>query len=424
MTSERPCHKFLPLASICGYSGTMLHSDLLDSARAISDRIVTLRRAIHAEPELGLQTPLTMAKVRAALEHLPLEWREGGSTTGAVATLKGSRPANGEHGRVLLRGDMDALPMPEETGLDFASKIPGRMHACGHDTHTAMLVGAAELLCARREELAGEVQFMFQPGEEGYHGARHMLDDGLIDPLPDAAFALHIMPNAPHGAVAGRPGPLMAAADQFDIVVEGRGGHASMPHDTLDPVPAACALVSALQAMVTRRFNAADAVVVTVTMIEAGTAHNVIADRVTLRGTIRTLSARHRETVHRLLEETATGLAAGYGVAAKVTITHGFPVTVCDARAVSLGGAVTEELFGEAAWHPMPAPIMGAEDFSYVLEKVPGAMFFLGVAHEGDDWRSCCSIHSTRMVVDESVLPRGSALLAGCALRFLERGFD
>lgn len=397
----------------------MLHPDLLDSATALGDRIVALRRAIHAEPELGLQTPLTLAKVRAALAHLPLEWREGGATTGAVATLTGGRSGR----RVLLRGDMDALPMAEHTGLEFASTIAGRMHACGHDTHTAMLAGAAELLAARREELAGEVQFMFQPGEEGFHGARHMLDDGLIDPLPDAAFALHIMPNARHGTVAGRAGPLMASADQLDIVVEGRGGHASMPHDALDPVPAACAIVGALQAMVTRRFNAADAVVVTVTMIEAGTAHNVIPDRVSLRGTIRTLTARNRETVRGLVEETARGVAAGYGVEAKVTITPGFPVTVCDGQAVSVGRAVTHELFGQQDWRDLPAPIMGAEDFSYVLEKVPGAMFFLGVAHDGDDWRSCCSIHSPRMVVDESVLPRGSALLAGCAIHFLERGF-
>jgi amidohydrolase len=398
----------------------MLHPDLLDSARSLSERIVTLRRAIHAEPELGLQTPKTLAKVRTALAHLPLEWREGGSTTGAVATLKGARPGR----RVLLRGDMDALPMDEHTGLEFASTIPGRMHACGHDTHTAMLAGAAELLCARREELAGEVQFMFQPGEEGFHGARHMLDDGLIDPLPEAAFALHIMPNARHGAVAGRAGALMASTDTLEIVVEGKGGHASMPHDTLDPVPAACAIVTALQAMVTRRFNAADAVVVTVTMIEAGTANNVIPDRVTLGGTIRTLTPRNREKVRALVEETAKGVAAGYGVEAKVNLTAGFPVTICDEHAVRLGQSVTGELFGEGAWTPLPAPIMGAEDFSYVLEKVPGAMFFLGVAHEGDDWRSCCAIHSSRMMVDESVLPRGSALLAGCALRFLERGFD
>jgi amidohydrolase len=402
----------------------MLHPDLLDSARAISDRIVSLRRAIHAEPELGLETPKTLAKVRAALAHLPLEWREGGSTTGAVATLKGARPGLKGHERVLLRGDMDALPMDEHTGLDFASTVAGRMHSCGHDTHTAMLVGAAELLCARQDVLAGEVQFMFQPGEEGFHGAKHMLDDGLVSPLPEAAFALHIMPNARHGAFAGRAGALMASADQLDIVIEGRGGHASMPHDTLDPVPAACAVVTALQAMVTRRFNAADAVVVTVTMIEAGTAHNVIPDRVTLRGTIRTLTPRNRDKVHQLVAETAHGIAAGHGAEARVTITPGFPVTMCDERAVALGRAVTGELFGEQDWITLAAPIMGAEDFSYVLEAVPGAMFFLGVAREGGDWRSACSIHSPRMFVDESALPRGSALLAGCALQFLERGFD
>lgn len=404
----------------------MLHPDLLDSARSLSDRIVALRRAIHAEPELGLHTPLTMAKVRAALAHLPLEWREGTSTTGQVAVLKGQR---GDGRRVLLRGDMDALPMAEETGLDFASTIAGRMHACGHDTHTAMLAGAVELLAGRRDEFAGEVLFMFQPGEEGFHGARFMLDDGLLGgdrygPLPDAAFALHIMPNAPHGVFAGRAGPLMAAADQFDIVVKGKGGHASMPHETRDPVPAACAIVGALQAMVTRRFDAADAVVVTVTRLDAGTAHNIIPDFARLRGTIRTLSARNRAAVHAAMAEVADGAAAAHGVAAEVTITEGFPVTLCDERAVATGRAVAAEVVGDGAWRELPAPIMGAEDFAYVIEKVPGAMFFLGVAQEGDDWQQCCGIHSPRMMVDESALPHGTAMLAGCALRFLEHGFD
>ncbi len=397
----------------------MLTADLLDSAKGLSDRIVTLRRAIHAEPELGLQTPKTSAKVREALAHLPLEWREGGATTGMVATLKGARPG----ARVLLRGDMDALPMPEETGLEFASTIEGRMHACGHDTHTAMLAGAAELLASKQDELAGEIQFMFQPGEEGYHGARFMLEDGLINPLPDAAFALHIMPNAPHGVIAGKAGPLMAAADQFDIVVKGRGGHASMPHDTRDPVPVAAHIVAAVQSMVTRRFNAADAVVVTVTQISAGTAHNVIADHASLGGTMRTLSPEHRAKVHQLLRETVAGIAAANGVEAEVTITEGFPVTICDRRAVDLGRAVTHDTLGDQSWRDLPAPIMGAEDFAYLLEKVPGAMFFLGVAPEGEDWSNCCGIHSPRMHVDESALPYGTAILAGCALRFLERGF-
>ncbi|MDE2561646.1 MAG: amidohydrolase [Sphingomonadales bacterium] len=402
----------------------MLHPELLEQARGFADRIVSLRRAIHREPELGLQTPKTRDKVRAALAHLPLEWVDGPSTTGLVATLRGGA---GEGRCVLLRGDMDALPMTEETGLDFASTIPGAMHACGHDTHTAMLAGAAELLCSRAGELKGEVRFMFQPGEEGYHGARFMLEDGLLGgkdrPLPDAAFALHIMPNSPHGLVAGRAGPLLASADQFDIVVKGRGGHASMPFDTLDPVPVACEIVTALQTMVTRQFNAADAVVVTVAKIEAGTTHNVIPDSAALRGTIRTLSPQHRAKMATSIERLATNIAAAHGLEASVEIQQGFPVTVCDPRAVDVVEAVVTDLRGPAGFRRIDSPIMGAEDFSYVLEKVPGAMFMLGVAHEGVDWRQCCSIHSTRMMVDESVLPLGTAVLAGCAERFLAEGF-
>ena len=393
---------------------------LLDQARGIAGEIVALRRAIHAEPELGLMTPKTRDKVRAALAGLPLEWREGPSTTGLVAILQGGA---GEGRSVLLRGDMDALPMPEETGLDFASTVPGAMHACGHDAHTAMLAGAARLLCDRRESLTGEVRFMFQPGEEGYHGARFMLDDGLLDPLPDAAFALHIMPNAPHGVVSGRAGPLLAAADQLEIEVTGRGGHASMPHQTRDPVPVACEIVLALQALVTRQFDAHDPVVVTVTRIDAGTAHNVIADRASLKGTMRTLSARHRAELAEAVARLARGIAAAHDMDAEVRIEQGFPVTVCDRQAVAFGAATVRALFGEPAWRTMERPIMGAEDFSYVLEKVPGAMFFLGVSHEGEDWRQCCGIHSTRMMLDESVLPQGAALLAGLGERFLEQGF-
>lgn len=399
----------------------MSDAALLDKAHALSDKIVALRRAIHAEPELGLHTPLTRDKVRAALAHLALTWREGPSTTGLVATLEGGA---GPGRTVLLRGDMDALPMPEETGLPFASTIAGRMHACGHDTHTAMLAGAAEVLCAMREKIAGRVQFMFQPGEEGHHGARFMLDDGLIDPLPDAAFALHIMPDSPHGLVAGRTGALLASADQFAITVEGRGGHASMPHQTRDPVPVACEIVSAIQAMVTRKFAVSDPVVVTVARIEAGTAHNVIANRAVLTGTMRTLSPGNRDRLPAELERLATHIAAAHDMTASVRIERGFPVTVCDERAVALGEAVTQDLVGEGRFVRLAHPIMGAEDFSYVLEKAPGAMFFLGVSHEGDDWRQCCGIHSTRMMVDESVMPLGTALLAGCAVRFLEKGFS
>ncbi|HEY7806622.1 MAG TPA: M20 family metallopeptidase [Croceibacterium sp.] len=397
----------------------MLTEALLEDARGIADRIIALRRAIHAEPELGLETPKTLAKARAELADLPLEWREGPSCTGAVAVLNA-----GKAGRTaLLRGDMDALPMNEETGLPFASTVAGRMHACGHDTHTAMLAGAARILAARADQLAGEVRFMFQPGEEGFHGARFMLADGLLDPLPDAAFALHIMPNAPHGMIGSRAGTLLASADMLEIAVVGRGGHASMPHDTRDPVPVACEIVLALQAMVTRRFDAAEAIVVTVTQMDAGSAHNVIPDRALLKGTIRTLTAEKREAVWQAIRQVAGNIAAAHDCTAEVTITEGFPPTVNDARAVALAEAVASAM-PDGAFTNLAAPIMGAEDFSYVLAKVPGMMAFLGVAQAGEDWRQCCAIHSTRMMVDETVLPRGAAFLAGCAMRYLERAWD
>lgn len=400
-------------------------SGLMHEAQALAPDIVALRRAIHAEPELGLHTPLTRDKIRAALEGLPLEWREGPSTTGLVATLRGTAGAGG---CVLLRGDMDALPMPEETGLEFASTIPGRMHACGHDAHVAMLVGAARLLCARQEQIAGEVRFMFQPGEEGHHGARFMLEDGLLGgdgfdrPLPDAAYALHVMPNSPHGVIGGREGAIMAAADKIEITVTGRGGHASMPHDTRDPVPIACEIVLAIQTMVARRFSVFDPVVATIAMVEAGSAYNVIPDSARLVGTMRTLSPHSRARLKQELVQLATGIAQAHGLDANVTIREGFPVTLCAGPAVDLAQDVTQDLFGAAAFQRLPHPIMGAEDFAYVLEKVPGAMLFLGFAPEGADWQSCCGIHSTRIMLDETVLPRGAAFLAGVAERYLAQG--
>ena len=385
-----------------------------EAARILPD-LVTLRRAIHAEPELGLRTPKTTAKILAALAGLPLEYREGPSTTGIVAVLRG--PAGGR--TVLLRGDMDALPLHEDTGLAFASRDPGAMHACGHDSHVAMLVGAARLLCARRSDLPGTVLFMFQPGEEGWHGARFMLEDGLLDPLPDAAFALHVLPNAPHGIFTSREGPLLASADKIKILITGRGGHASMPHDALDPIPIACEIVSAIQSFVTRRMPVFDPVVVTIARIEAGTTDNVIPETASLLGTIRTLSLENRVSLQTGLRNLAEGIAAAHGASASVQFEPGFPVTRCDGQAVALGRRVIEELYGAASWLTTPAPIMGAEDFAYVLEKTPGAMFFLGASADGSDWKRCCGLHSNRMVMDEAVMARGAAVLAALAERFL-----
>ena len=231
------------------------------------------------------------------------------------------------------------------------------------------------------------------------------------------------MPNSPHGRIAGREGALLAAADQLDIEVRGAGGHASMPQQTLDPVPVACEIVMALQAMVTRQFDARDPVVVTIARIDAGTTHNVIPDFARMKGTVRTLSAEHRQRARDAIERLAVCIAAAHGLEASVHFTPGFPVTMCNGRAVDFGEGVAQAMFGEGTFQRLAHPIMGAEDFAYVLSAVPGAMFFLGAAHDGVEWQGCCGIHSPRMVLDESVMPKGAAFLAGLAERFLAGGF-
>ncbi|MDR6786843.1 hippurate hydrolase [Sphingomonas sp. BE138] len=388
--------------------------------------IVALRRAIHAEPEVGLHCPLTTAKAKAALAGLPLEIHDSTSTTGFIAILRGGRAGAGSNGRtVLLRGDMDALPMTEETGLPFASTIPGRMHACGHDAHTAMLAGAARALAARREELSGTIVFMFQPGEEGHHGARHMIADGLLDiARPEAAFALHILPNAPAGMFVGRDGAMLASTDTVLATIRGKGGHAAMPHEAIDPIPVACAIVTALQQHVARRVPVADPAVLTMTQIHAGSSHNIIPGEVQLMGTLRTLSEATREQMRAAFHRIAQGIAAAHGCVADTSIEEGYPVTVNDRRAARLLRDLSSQVPGGAGWTAMPAPMMGGEDFSYVLREIPGAMAFLGVAAPGSDWRTNPPLHNTRMTIEEDVLATGVAMHCAVAERFLERGLD
>lgn len=392
----------------------------IDAADAMLPDMIALRRAIHAEPEIGLHNPMTTAKAKAALAGLPLEYTEGPSTTGFIATLRG--PSNGR--TVLLRGDMDALPMDEDTGLDFTSTIGGAMHACGHDTHVAMLVAAAKALCAQRDRLAGTVQFMFQPGEEGWHGARYMLEDGLINPMPDAAYALHITPNVQSGVFAGRPGPLLAAADRIELTITGKGGHASQPHDAVDPIPVACEMVLALQAMITRRVPAFDPAVLTIAHIKSGSTNNVIPETAFIEGTIRTFSESTRKIVREGMARVVEHVCAAHLCQADLKLIPGFPVTICDTRAVELARRTVKDMFGEEGWFEMPSPMMGAEDFSYVLQRAPGAMMFLGASPEGGDWRTCCALHSNRMVLDEKVMARGAALHCAMAEAFLSGGFE
>jgi hippurate hydrolase len=393
---------------------TLANEKLLAEAREELPRAVALRRRIHANPELGLDLPTTTAAVLESLEGIELEITRSRRTSGLFARLRGVRPGP----TVMLRADMDALPMPEDTGLAFASQNAGSMHACGHDAHTAMLAGALRLLDRHRDALAGDVLFMFQPGEEGFAGAKLMLGEGVIDPGSIArAFAIHIDPRIPVGRVASKPGALLASADALAIQLTGRGGHASMPHDTVDPVPVACEIVTAIQAFVTRRIDAFDPVVITVTKIAAGTTGNVIPESVEMLGTIRATSARARERAHEGLRRLVEGIAAAHEVKANVAILEGYPVTVNDADATQFARETATELLGENAYIQMPQPAMGAEDFSFVLERIPGAMLILGV--RPDDIAQPAPCHSNRMTLNEEGMVADIALHAGLALRSL-----
>ena len=399
---------------------------VVDEAGAQLDGAVALRRRIHQHPELGLDLPLTQAAVLEALDGLPLSVTTGTSSTSVVAVLDGAEPGP----TVLLRGDMDALPMPEDTGLDFASEVDGAMHACGHDAHVAMLAGAAKVLSARRGGLAGRVAFMFQPGEEGQHGARHMLEEGLLAQVAagaapvSMAFAIHQSPSIPSGMVTCRGRSIMASADELQITVRGRGGHASMPHQAADPIPIACEIVTAMQAMVTRRVDAFDPAVVTVAKIRAGTTTNVIPETATLWGTIRTVSERTRDAVLADVERLATGIAAAHGAVADVELVHGYPVTVNDEGAARFALETARALLGERSAVEMPTPVMGAEDWSYVLQQVTGSMAFLGTRPPGMAPRDVAPNPSTRMVMDESAMAPGIATYAGVALRWLAEAPD
>jgi len=394
----------------------------LDEARELLPTAVALRRQIHAKPELGLHLPLTTAAVVDALRGCEVEIARGPSTSGLIVSLSGTMPGAQSGRTILLRGDMDALPMPEETGLDYASEFKGRMHACGHDAHTAMLVQAVHLLHRHRGELAGTVKFMFQPGEEGYGGARLMIADGLIDadPKPDAAFALHIHPVVKAGAIMGRPGPILASADTWTVTVKGKGGHASMPHHAVDPIPVAFEIGLALHAMVTRRIDVFDPVVVTCAKVSAGTASNVIPESAEMAGTLRATSEEARERAHDGLRRVATNIAAAHLCEADVAIRRGYPVTVNDPGFVDFARAVASDLVGADNYIDSPAPLMGAEDFSYVLQRMPGCMMFLGVTpegHEGHDHIAPC--HSNRMMLNEESMAVGIAMHAAIAQRFL-----
>jgi amidohydrolase len=388
-------------------------NNLRAAAEAILPEVIDTRRRIHRLPEIGLELPETQAVVADALRGLGLEPRLGSATTSVTAVIEGTRPGR----TTLLRADMDGLPLHEDTGLDFASEIDGAMHACGHDTHVAMLLGAARLLVDRRDQLDGNVLLMFQPGEEGYHGARVMLDEGLLDGADiRRAVALHISTKYASGTVALRPGPLLASADRIVATVRGRGGHASEPHISLDPITVAAEVILALQTAVTRRIDVFDPAVVSITRVTGGTTNNIIPEKVELEGTIRTVSPETRAAVARLVHQVADGIAMAHGAMIDLEIVPGYPVTMNDPVVVDWFRGLAAQLAGGDAIDDMLAPIMGAEDFSYVTERVPGMMAFLGARPASADPETAPQNHSNLVVFDEAPMALGVALYAAAAL--------
>jgi amidohydrolase len=394
---------------------------LLEAARGIQPEVVAIRRRIHRQPEVGLDLPKTQAIVLEGLARLGLEGRRGTGLSSVVAVIEGGRPGP----TVLLRADMDALPLHEDTGLEFGSEIDGAMHACGHDTHVAMLLGAARLLLERQADLAGKVILMFQPGEEGMGGAKTMIEEGLLDAAgstaPSGALAVHIGTRYPTGEIHLRPGPQMAATDVIRIWVRGRGGHASAPHLALDPIAVAAEIVLALQAMVTRRIDVFDPAVVTIAQITAGTTNNIIPETVFMFGTIRSVSEETRAEVRAGVRRVAEGIAAAHGATAEVDLEAGYPVTINDPAFAAFVMETARLLIDADKVVELPAPIMGAEDFSYVLQRVPGAMAFLGARPDGLDPATAPQNHSNVVVFDEPAMAVGVALYVAVALRHLER---
>jgi amidohydrolase len=384
-----------------------------EEARALLPDLVDLRRRLHAEPETGLILPRTQSAIVTALDGLGLEVSLGEKCTSVVAVLHGDRPGPS----VLLRADMDALAVAEETGLPYASAT-GAMHACGHDLHVAALVGAARLLASHRAGLAGSVVFMFQPGEEAGGGAPLMLAEGVLEAAGrrvEAAYGIHVMPGD-RGVFSTRPGPLMAGANVLRATVVGRGGHGSRPHQAVDPVPVLAEAVLALQSYVTRRFDVFDPVVLTVTKLAASEVLNVIPDSASLAATVRTLSERSVARLAAELPPLIEGIAAAHGCAAEVVFEPVYPVTVNDEAAAERALDVLARTFGAGRVERAPQPMMASEDFSFVLREVPGAFVFLGTTPPGTPLDHVEMNHSPRAVFDDAVLGDQAAALAAFAL--------
>jgi amidohydrolase len=392
--------------------------DLRHDVDEILPGVVADRRHLHQHPELGYQEVKTAAFVADRLRALGVEdVRTGIAKTGVTGLIEGTGSGPGDGKVVLLRADMDALPIQEENEVEYRSTVPGTMHACGHDAHTAMLLGTARLLRDRRDRFAGTVKVLFQPAEEGGGGARVMIGEGVLeDPKVDVAFGIHMAQEEPVGTVSVRPGPMMAAADRFTIIVKGKGGHGAQPHLCIDPVAVGAQIVTALQTIVSREVDPTEPAVVTVGAFRAGEAANVIPDTAEMRGTVRSFNPALREQLATRIPELIRGIAAAMRAEVEINYVYGYPPTVNDPAMTEFVQGVLGEVLG--ADNVLPAPLhMGAEDFSYFLEAVPGCFWFVGSRNpaKGFVWGH----HHPKFDIDEDAMAIGMETMTRVVLRYL-----
>ncbi len=387
-----------------------------EEAGRVLPEVVEIRRDFHSHPELSFQELRTSERVASILERLGLEVRRGVATTGVVGLLRG----RSDGPTIALRADMDALPISEKTGLSFASKNPGVMHACNHDGHMAMLLGAAIVLTKMRETLRGNVKFIFQPGEEGYAGARQMIEEGVLadEPRIVAAFAVHLDPMSPPGTFSVRDGPMMACADLFTLSIIGKGGHGAVPHISVDPIFVSGHVITALQGIASRRVSALEPVVVSICTIRAGDGMTIIPDTVDMGGTVRSFDAGIRKKMPSMMEEIIRGVTSAFGASYDLRYIHGYPATVNDPEFTATAISAAQAVLGSDNVRRLERPRMPSEDFSFFLEKVPGAFAIMG-ARPSD--KEPAPSHSAACDIDEAALEAGVKVHAAVALKYLEK---
>ncbi|GIP21616.1 M20 family metallopeptidase [Paenibacillus sp. J22TS3] len=391
----------------------MNRNSLWAQAVSLGEEITAARRYLHKYPELGFEEVLTSAYLAEELSKLGLLVRTGVAGTGIIALLEGASPGP----VIALRADMDALPLKEQTGLAFASVHEGRMHACGHDGHMAMLLGAAKLLAGLKGELAGTVKFIFQPAEEMLGGARHMIRAGALEsPRVDAIIGLHLWPDFPTGQFGLKEGTIMASMDHVDITVHGRAGHGAAPHQAVDAIYAASQVLTALQSLISRESDPADPVVLSMGSVHGGSLPNIIADRVEMKGTVRAVRRETREYMAQRIPELAESVARGLNARAEVRYEFGYPPTVNDGELVRLAELTLEEGPGRSSVKRLAHSQMTSEDMAYYMERVPGAFVLVGT---GGDGPGEFPLHHPRMMIDERSLTLGAAFLADYAVRLL-----